>query len=530
VLEERMDIIFAQLITLFIFVLLFLLIVALRWPAIRAMPIVWLVAVVAALFIWEMPFRWIAASFIRGSFITVEIMLIIFGAVLLVTFLANKGMLAPIQSMISSVSPDARVQAIIVAWIFGSLIEGIAGFGVPAAIVAPILVSLGFSPMIAIVISLVANSTAVSFGAAGTPVTLGIGALGFSPSVVQEVAANAALLHLIASFMIPLMVVYLVVTFSKESGKGSFYEAVPFAILSWLAFSVPYFLTAKFIGPELPSIIGSLTALLVVGLAARYKFLTPKNVLDFQPKKTGKKASKKNILFSVMPYMMIVVLLLLTRTVPFIRRSLGEVALSAGNILGVQISYDFLPLYTPSFYFLLVCAISALIFGMTRKEVSHAALETFHKVKKPFIALIFTLAIVQLMIASGNNGSGLPSMPLTLALGAVDIAGGSFTLVSPFVGILGSFIAGSNTVSNLLFGSFQASSAQALSLPVAWILALQVVGGAVGNMIAIHNILAAQAIFGMHGQEGRIIRKTILPCLIYGAIVAIAGTVLILIL
>src|SRR3989344_413719 len=176
------------------FVLLLVLIVVKKWSSLKVMPLVWFVTALISLLIWKLNIKLISASFIKGTFLTLEIMLIIFGAVWLLTILQEKKRMHYIQEFLSSISPDARIQAIIIAWLFGSLIEGVAGFGTPAAIVAPLLVSLGFTPLLSVVLALISNSTAVSFGAAGTPILLGLGSLNIEKDILQEVTRNTALL------------------------------------------------------------------------------------------------------------------------------------------------------------------------------------------------------------------------------------------------------------------------------------------------------------------------------------------------
>jgi lactate permease len=501
------------------FVLLFLLIIWRKWPAIKAMPLTYLITILITITLFNTSLTLLGASFIKGTFIATEIMLIIFGAVFFIEILKEKGQIKNIQSLMSVISNDARIQAIIIAFLFGSLIEGIAGFGTPAALAAPLLVSIGFTPFLAVVLSLIANSTAVSFGAAGTPVLLGLGGLGFTKEILMEVTKNTALIHTFASSIIPLTLVYLVISHSKAKAKWkSFVEISGFAIFAWLSFIVPYFLIAFFIGPELPSIAGGFIGLIVVSIAAHYKFLTPKNVISFSKGKSRAKFSPGKALKAVSPYLIIIVLLLLSRVVLPIKNFLTSIDLTWAEIFGTDVGFTFLPLYTPSFYFLLSALFCVFIFRARADETTRAFGRAFNKIKVPLVALIFVLGFVQLLL--------ITDIPLILAQFFQLIFRQGFAIVSPFVGVFGSFIAGSNTVSNLLFASFQAETAQALGLSLVVILSLQVVGGAIGNMIAIHNVLAASATVGLKNQEGRIIRKTILVALLYALVAGVIGVVI----
>jgi lactate permease len=509
------------------FVLLFILIIFLKWPAIKAMPIVWFITALSALIVWKLSPLSIFASFIKGTLLSFEIMLIIFGAVWIIEILKEKKQIHSLQNFLSSISPDARIQAIIIAWAFGSLIEGIAGFGTPAALAAPLLVSLGFTPILAVTLALIANSTAVSFGAAGTPILLGLGPLGFNSSTISQITQTTAFLHLISSIIIPLALIYFVVSHSKKSpGEKkwkSILPAIPFAIFSWLVFIIPYFLIAKYMGPELPSIMAGLIGLIIISTAAHFNFLTPKKTISFSHKRKHSKQKLSKTIFSLFPYFLIVLFLSLSRTIPPIKNFLSNISLNWSNILGENISYSFLPLFTPSFFFILSGLICIIIYKASSNQFSKTLSKTFNKVKYPTLALIFAIALVQLFLITNNNPVNLPSMPLILAKSASTLFQEFYVILAPFVGAFGSFIAGSNTVSNLLFGSFQAETAKALGLSMITLLSLQVVGGAIGNMIAIHNVLAASATVNLKNQEGKIIRKTLGVALIYAILVGLTA-------
>tara|TARA_Y100000310_G_scaffold276772_1_gene294160 strand:- start:226 stop:1773 length:1548 start_codon:yes stop_codon:yes gene_type:complete len=499
------------------FVILLFLIVVRRMPAIYAMPTTWLITFLIVFFFWNTSIILTLASFIKGTFIAIEIMLIIFGAIFFIQILKEKNQIKNLQSSLAFISKDARVQAIIIAFLFGALIEGIAGFGTPAALAAPLLVSIGFTPILAVMLSLIANSIPVSFGAAGTPILLGLGGLGFEKDLLLEITKNTALIHAITSFIIPLILVSLVVFhYEKNNKKKRILEIVPFAIFSWAIFTSIYLLVAYKIGPELPSIIAGFLSLIIIGTFAHKGFLVPKNKIIL--KKSKKKLPIKKMIITLSPYLIIITLLTLSRVIPFLKENLVSIILSWNDILGTNITYTFLPLFTPSFYFFISALFCIFIFKASLKETKSAFTKSSNKIKTPLVALIFALALVQLLLIS--------EIPQVLASSLTSISKETFILLSPFIGAFGSFIAGSNTVSNLLFGSFQFETAKSLGLPIVLILALQVVGGAVGNMIAIHNVLAAQATVGLKGQEGTIIRKTIIVSLIYGLIAGIAGIII----
>jgi lactate permease len=195
--------------------------VGLRWPARKAMPISYGVAVLLAIAVWQIAPAQIAAASINGLVTAASLLYIIFGAILLLNVLQESGALRAIRQGFTNITPDRRIQVIIIAWLFGSFIEGSAGFGTPAAVAVPLMVGLGFPGMAAVVAGMVIQSTPVSFGAAGTPILVGVGT-GLSDDSVRAYAAGlgytdwnqflafigakVAVLHAIAGTLIPLFV------------------------------------------------------------------------------------------------------------------------------------------------------------------------------------------------------------------------------------------------------------------------------------------------------------------------------------
>ena len=502
------------------FILLFILLIPLKRPAIKALPIVWFVALIISYFVWNIELIYIPSSFLRAIFMALEIMLIVLGAVWLLEIVKQTKHIKNIEDFLAAISPDSRIQGIIIGWLFVSLMEGVAGFGTPAAIAAPLLVALGFTPLLAVTVALIGNSVATTFGAAGTPILLGFGNLGFERTILEQSGHFSAIFHSIASIVIPLSIVYLI----SSKKKGAFKEAIPFAIFTWFVFTVPYLLSALFLGPELPSILASLISLMIISFAARKEFLTPRKEFMLKKQKQ-KKIEPKKAIFSMLPYLIVVSLLMASRAIPELRSALQSVSISWNNILGSSTQFSYLPLFTPAFYFFVAIVISLFAFKTPYKIVKSSLMESFLKIKSATIALIFALGFVQILIASSTNLRNIQSMPVVIAEALGNLFGNFYPFISPSIGALGSFISGSNTVSNILFGIFQSQSAVTLGISIPIILALQTVGGAVGNMIAIHNILAASATVGLKNQESLIIKKTIVVMLIYLLILGVLGMI-----
>ncbi len=227
--------------------------IAAKW----AMPVVYILTAIIASIVWQMSTANIMASTIQGLFITFNILFIIFAAILLLNTMKHSGAVQIIRQGFSNISSDRRVQLIIICWLFGSFIEGASGFGTPAAIVAPLLVALGFPAMTAVMLGMMVQSTPVTFGAVGTPILIGVqnglesSALsGISISdYIQQVTIYAAMMHAIVGTLMPTIMVMMMTRFFGENKSWKEGLSIfPFALLGGLAFTVPYFLTGYFWG------------------------------------------------------------------------------------------------------------------------------------------------------------------------------------------------------------------------------------------------------------------------------------------
>ena len=532
-----------------------ILLVGLRISAKNAMPLVYISAVAIAFVVWEVSFSRVMASTIEGILITVSVLWIIFGAILLLNTLKHSGAIIVIRQGFNNISPDRRIQAIIVAWLFGCFIEGASGFGTPAAIAAPLLVAIGFPAMAAVMLGMMVQSTPVSFGAVGTPILIGvnkgldsagIGAnlqnLGSSWDVyLQIITSEVAITHAIAGTLIPLFMCVMLTRFFGENKSWTEGLAIlPFAIFGGLTFTIPYALTGVFLGPEFPSLIGALVGLPIVILAAKSGFLVPKKTWDFAPMEKWPSSwmSKFEMKFDAMtskvpmsltkawiPYILVAIVLVITRVSPEVKSFISSFAFSYKNILGEGLNFSMAPLYLPGGILVFVVLITYFLHKMEFKELKEAISESSKVMIGAGFVLMFTVPLVRILINSGVNGSGFDSMPIAMANFVAQSVGDIYPFFAPMVGALGAFIAGSNTVSNMMLAQFQFGVADALGISTAFMVALQAVGAAAGNMIAIHNVVAASATVGLLDQEGETLRKTVIPTIYYCVVVGIIGVI-----
>ena len=537
-----------------------ILMVGLNWPATRAMPLAWLTCVCCAIGGWNLDLTYIAALSLQGVVIAFGVLIIVFGAILMLYTLEQSGGMETIKYGMQHLSADRRVQALIIGFMFAAFIEGAAGFGTPAALAAPLLVGLGFPAMCAAVICLVFNSFPVTFGVVGIPIMTGCSFLkGLVAEAVEK--ANAAgtplpftdydgfiklagewvtfmhvpMAYVLAVFMMGFMTRF----FGPERSWAPGFKAWPFAVFTATAFAVPYTLCAWTVGPEFPSIIGGFVGLCIVAWGAKVGFCVPKEVWGFgpadkwAPEWTGttevdtSSEFKPHMsqLMAWLPYIITCCLLVLSR-VEYIglKPILLSQKIAFNAILGfpkVNASIDYL--YIPGSFFIVVSLLTTALHKMDGAKVKQAWQDSFSAMKAPTIALIFAVALVSIFRGSGDNPIGVPAMPLALAQTLGSVAGNVWPMVCAFVGGLGAFITGSCTVSDLMFSEFQWNMAADIAhLPREIIIATQTVGGSMGNMICIHNIVAACAVVGLSGREGAVLRRTFWPFMLYGII---AGTI-----
>lgn len=531
------------------------LLVAFRMSAKITMPIVFVVTCAIAMGVWGMSLNRVLASSLQGLVLTAGLLWIIFGAIMLLNTLKYSGAISTIRAGFADISPDRRIQVILIAWLFGSFIEGASGFGTPAAVAAPLMVAVGFPAMAAVVFGMMIQSTPVSFGAVGTPMLVGVqGGLdrvaltsaladkGLEwDALFRVIVSEVAILHGICGTLMPLFLIMVMTRFfGRNRSWTEGLSILPFALFAAVAFTIPYMLAGVFLGPEFPSIIGGLLGLLIVTLATKKGFLVPKDTWDFAPPSEwpatwvgslqmsldNMGASKISRFMAWLPYVLLALLLVLSRTIKPFGDALKSVDIKFVDLLGEKgIGGNFQALYLPGGLLIFVCIVTYFLHRMRAADFMRGVRDSGGTILGAGFVLIFTVPMVRVMINSGVNANDLASMPISMARGVADLMGHVYPLLAPSVGALGAFLAGSNTVSNLMLAQFQFETAGLLTLSGALMVALQSVGAAAGNMIAIHNVVAASATVGLLGREGLTLRITILPTIYYLVLAGVLGMI-----
>ncbi|AGB38908.1 L-lactate permease [Natronococcus occultus] len=541
-----------------------ILLVGFLWPATRATPISWLVAVGVGYVVWNNPPEYLAGASIVGVMTALEILWIIFGALVLLYMLMEAGAFDRINEGFASVSEDRRVQIVLIAFFLTTFIEGAAGFGSAAAVAAPLMLALGFPALAAVVAALIGHTIAVTYGAVGTPIHVGVesplqihqeqivqeGEMSLS-TFATEVAAWAATLHTLVGFVMPLFAVGMVVYFFDSKDERSLkplLQVWPLCLFAGVAFAVPYWLSAWFLTAEFPSIIGAMVGGALTIAALRAGYLQPDDEWEFpareewpshwvgtiEPGSNGDSSGgtpdsgpSMSLLKAWAPYILLVGLLIVTRVIEPVPQLLVETpgfVIEWTTIFGYEnLSAEIEWINAPGFWLLVSASVAIPLYGMNGEQVKSAWTKAGKKIVSPVIALVFVIAMVEVMINSGDapGAHDAGSMMDVLAITTANIAGAAYPSIVALIGALGAAMAGSNTVSNIAFGSFHFTAAQELGLPTQIIVAAQTVGGAVGNIVAIHNVVAALATVGLVGQEGRTIRLNLIPVIYYTVFVGL---------
>lgn len=517
-------------------ILIFLMAKPRGMPSQRALPLVALLMYAIKLIYFEDDPNLIHATVVQGLLSALIPFSIIAGAILLFKTIEASGAMDIIRTWLNAISNNPVAQLMIIGWAFSFMIEGASGFGTPAALAGPILVGLRFPAFKVAIFCLMMNTVPVSFGAVGTPTWYGFAALleSLEPAArhgfLMDIGYKSVLLHSAASLVLPVVGLIIVLGWRKVRAN------LLFVYLSIAACVVPYALLAL-VSYEFPSLLGGM-----LGFALSILFASRGIGLEHtheQPKLT----CSATLLKALFPLWGTVLVLVITRIPQFGIKSrltstsggihldlgsLGELAISPWLVLNVnhifstQIGWSFQMLYVPALIpFVLISVITCWLFKMNVGHMKAVLKETGSRLINPFFALLGALVYVRLIMSGGDRAS-------TEIIGRAlsQAAGENWPYFASYLGAIGSFFSGSGTVSNLTFGGIQYSIAQNLSLDPTTILALQSVGGAMGNMICINNIVAICSILGIAQYEGRILRYNALPMLLYGAIAGLVGVVL----
>ncbi|RGN46918.1 MULTISPECIES: L-lactate permease [unclassified Bacteroides] len=462
------------------------------------------VTILVALFAFSFPVKDLFYSFLYGALKAVSpILFIIVMAIFSYNVLLKTGRMEIIKEQFSSISTDKSIQVLLLTWGFGGLLEAMAGFGTAVAIPAAILISLGFKPVFSAVVSLIANSVATAFGAIGTPVLV----LAKETNLdVMNLSANIVLQLSVLMFLIPLVLLFLTDPKVKSLPKNLF-----LAFLVGAVSLVTQYLAARYMGAESPAIIGSIASIIVIVVFGK---LTSSGKNKAPVKKVHLDFRKIANAWSI--YLLILVLIILTSPIfPGLRHTLSNnwVTEIVFPINGLRTVYAISWLTHAGVLLFVGTFVGGLIQGASVKDLFVVLWNTIKQLKKTFVTVICLVGLSTIMDYSG--------MIAVIATVLATATGALYPLFAPVIGCLGTFITGSDTSSNILFGKLQSSVAGQIHVNPDWLSAANTVGATGGKIISPQSIAIATSASNQQGQEGEILKAAIPYALAYVVITGI---------
>ncbi|RAX55306.1 L-lactate permease [Helicobacter sp. 16-1353] len=488
-----------------------------------------ILAAIVAVVAYQMPVSMVLGSFLYGFLYGMwPIAWIIVAAIFLYKLSVKSGYFDILRESIIAITPDQRLQVILIGFCFGAFLEGAIGFGGPVAITAALLVGMGLRPLYAAGLCMIANTAPVAFGAVGIPIIAMAGVVGVDS---LEISSMAGRMLPPLSLFIPFFLVFLM------DGFKGIKETYPALLVTGLSFALVQFITSNYMGPELPDIASAVVS--IAALSVFLKFWKPKHIFKFDEEIGGKatlevkKYSFGQIALAWSPFIVLIIMIVIW-TQGWFKALFGGDGILASTVINIPISVingnimQVAPVVaedTPIkvvFSWNLINTVGTAIFVtaiismfMLKVKVGDAV-KTFGETLNEMKFAILTIGLV-LSFAFISNYSGI-SAALALALAST---GDAFTFFSPIVGWIGVFLTGSDTSSNLLFGTLQQVTARQLGIPEVLFLAANSVGGVVGKMISPQSIAIACAAVGLVGRESELFRFTVKYSIIFVIVIGL---------
>lgn len=492
--------------------------IALHLPAWKAAIGSFVIACGLALTWWGMPAIEVATASIEGFVMALwPIVLVIIAAVFTYNLCVRTGAMDVIGSMITSLSRDRRVLALLVAWCFGGFMEGMSGFGTAVAIPAGMLAALGFPPLQAVLVCLVANGVPTCFGSVGVPTVSLAGLTGLDPIQL----AFTEMLQIAPFFVI---VPFIIVMIAAEPANDASAKlglaarlrgAGMIALASGVAYALPSLVVAAFVGPELTVVVGSLCSLLVTAmLARRQKTVAPEFEMHVD---AAEHITPRRALRAWSCFILIFVLLLLTsKLVPAVNAWLAQFSSSVTIFSGADPStVTFMWVNTPGVWIFIAAFVGGHIQGATPRVMGEVLVATVKQMMPTVITMLAVLGCAKVMGYAGMIGA--------VSSFCIAVTGSLFPLMAPVIGAVGAFVTGSGTSSGLLFGSVQLQAAEALGMDPYWIVALNSLGVGAGKMISPQSLAIGMAAVQVTGAEGKLLSRALPIAVVFVVLMAALG-------
>lgn len=482
----------------------------LKMPAHKTCSFTVILTLAIAIICWRMKFIDGITATVEGMAIALwPILLVIVAALFTYNLAVETKTMDVIKKMLSSITTDKRIQVLILAWGFGGFLEAVAGYGTAVAIPASILASLGFNPLFAAVICLLANTVPTAFGALGIPVTTLATVTGLEVVHLSYVTSIQ-----LAGFIV--LIPFLLVILTEKSIKA-LKGVVGITLVSGITFAVPQIFVAKYLGADLPALVASICSMACTILMAK---AMNKEKVEAKEDKIGLKEG----VLAWLPYILLCGLILIASPlVPSINSLLAKASSNIHIYTGDATSTTaFSWINTPGMMILIATFIAGLIQKLKFTYMLDVLKRTIIQLKTSFITIMSIVAISKIMSHSGMTSS--------ISFGLCAITGSFYPLIAPLLGAIGTFVTGSDTSANILFGALQTEAAKSLSIDPYWIAAANTAGATAGKMISPQSIAIATSATGLIGSEGKILSTTVKYCLGYviilGLIVYFGGGIL----
>lgn len=469
-----------------------------------------IVASVVAFYAYGMPFSLIGASFVQGFAQGMwPIAWIIIAAIFLYKLSVKSGSFEVIKESVMSITPDHRIQVILIGFCFGSFLEGAIGFGGPVAITAALLVGLGLKPLHAAGLCLIANTAPVAFGAVGIPIIAMSNLVGVEQ---YEISAMVGRMLVPLSLSVPFFIVFLM------DGVKGVKETFPAVLVAALSFTITQFISSNYLGAELPDIVSAVVSLACTTIFL--KFWSPKNIFrldDLTDFSHHTQLEFGKVFKAWLPFILLIICIIVwtqpwfkaffdkgavfdyTKVALSFNNIEGSIVDSAGKALSLNMDINLIALQAGTA--ILVAALLTIFFLRIKSNIVEEALgDTLKEMAMPCITIGLVVAFA---FIAKNSG-----MSTTLGT-AFATTGDAFSFFSPVIGWIGVFLTGSDTSANLLFGPLQQAAATSLAVPEALFLAANSVGGVVGKMISPQSIAIACAAVGLVGKESDLFKFTL---------------------
>ena len=482
----------------------------LKMPAHKTCSFTVILTLAIAIICWRMKFIDGITATVEGMAIALwPILLVIVAALFTYNLAVETKTMDVIKKMLSSITTDKRIQVLILAWGFGGFLEAVAGYGTAVAIPTSILASLGFNPLFAAVICLLANTVPTAFGALGIPVTTLATVTGLEVVHLSYVTSIQ-----LAGFIV--LIPFLIVILTEKSIKA-LKGVVGITLVSGITFAVPQVFIAKYLGADLPALVASICSMACTILMAK---AMNKEKVETKEDKIGLKEG----ILAWLPYILLCGLILIASPlVPSINSLLAKASSNIHIYTGDATSTTaFSWINTPGMMILIATFIAGLIQKLKFTYMLDVLKRTIIQLKTSFITIMSIVAISKIMSHSGMTSS--------ISFGLCAITGSFYPLIAPLLGAIGTFVTGSDTSANILFGALQTEAAKSLSIDPYWIAAANTAGATAGKMISPQSIAIATSATGLIGSEGKILSTTVKYCLGYviilGLIVYFGGGIL----